>query len=48
MKTAISIPDPVFDAAERIAQHQGLSRSEFYTTAARAYSASRQRRGVTG
>jgi metal-responsive CopG/Arc/MetJ family transcriptional regulator len=37
MKTAISIPDPVFEAAERLAQRLGKSRSELYTTAIRDY-----------
>jgi hypothetical protein len=34
MKTAISIPDNVFAAAERAARKLGVSRSEFYTRAA--------------
>jgi len=34
MKTAISIPDHVFAAAERAARKLGVSRSEFYTQAA--------------
>lgn len=33
MKTAISVPDPVFDAAETVARRLGLSRSELYTRA---------------
>lgn len=37
MKTAISIPDGVFEAAETIAQQLGVSRSEFYTKALQAY-----------
>ncbi|PSR16565.1 hypothetical protein C8255_17135 [filamentous cyanobacterium CCP3] len=37
MKTAISIPDQVFEAAEAIAQQLGVSRSEFYTKALQAY-----------
>jgi len=37
MKTAISLPDPVFEEAEAIAQQLGLSRSEFYTRALQAY-----------
>lgn len=36
MKTAISLPDDVFRAAERVAKHKGLSRSEFYARAIRA------------
>jgi metal-responsive CopG/Arc/MetJ family transcriptional regulator len=37
MKTAISIPDPLFDAAERLAQRLGLSRSELYQRAIADY-----------
>ena len=33
MKTAISIPDTIFEQAEELAQKQGLSRSELYTKA---------------
>lgn len=33
MKTAISIPDKVFDAAETLGKRLGLSRSQLYTTA---------------
>lgn len=33
MKTAISIPDPVFDAAEALARRVGVSRSELYAKA---------------
>jgi metal-responsive CopG/Arc/MetJ family transcriptional regulator len=33
MKTAISIPDKVFEAAERTAKKLGVSRSELYATA---------------
>ena len=33
MKTAISLPDPLFDAGERAAQRLGLSRSELYAKA---------------
>lgn len=37
MKTAISIPDRVFRAAERAAKRQRLSRSRFYAQAVEAY-----------
>ncbi|MGB3202611.1 MAG: hypothetical protein WBA99_17020 [Nodosilinea sp.] len=37
MKTAISIPDGVFEEAEAIAQQLGVSRSELYTKALQAY-----------
>jgi len=33
MKTAISIPDELFEAADRVAKHLGLSRSELYQRA---------------
>ena len=37
MKTAISIPDRIFRAAERAAKRQRVSRSRFYTQAVEAY-----------
>ena len=37
MKTAISIPDPLFEAAEPFAKRMGLSRSELYAVALREY-----------
>ena len=37
MKTAISIPDDVFEGAERTAEALGLSRSELYATAVREF-----------
>jgi metal-responsive CopG/Arc/MetJ family transcriptional regulator len=37
MKTAISLPDVVFEEAERLATQLGLSRSELYTKALKAY-----------
>ncbi|MBC8162765.1 MAG: hypothetical protein H7Z42_16260 [Roseiflexaceae bacterium] len=33
MKTAISLPDPLFTAAEQYAHDKGLSRSELYAQA---------------
>jgi len=33
MKTAISIPDALFEAAERLAKRLGMSRSELYSKA---------------
>jgi hypothetical protein len=33
MKTAISVPDPVFRSAERLASRLGISRSELYSKA---------------
>ncbi|WP_067766607.1 hypothetical protein [Nostoc sp. NIES-3756] len=37
MKTAISLPDSVFEEAEALAKQLGLSRSELYTKALQAY-----------
>ena len=37
MKTAISIPNPIFEAAEDMAGRLGMSRSEFFTTAVSDY-----------
>jgi len=37
MKTAISIPDEVFEAADRAAKKLGVSRSELYATAVHEY-----------
>lgn len=37
MKTAVSVPDEVFESAERLAQRLGMSRSELYANALRQY-----------
>jgi metal-responsive CopG/Arc/MetJ family transcriptional regulator len=37
MKTAISLPDDTFEEATRQAAELGISRSEFFTRAARRY-----------
>ena len=37
MKTAISIPDPIYRAADRLAKRLGVSRSRLYTKAVAAY-----------
>jgi len=37
MKTDISLPDPIFEEAEALAQQLGVSRSELYTEALKAY-----------
>jgi len=47
MKTAISIPDPIFEAAERLARRLGVSRSEVYAKAVSAYLERFQEEGVT-
>jgi metal-responsive CopG/Arc/MetJ family transcriptional regulator len=47
MKTAISIPDPIFRAAERAAKRQKISRSRFYSQAVEAYLKNQSRKHVT-
>jgi metal-responsive CopG/Arc/MetJ family transcriptional regulator len=47
MKTAISIPDPLFQAAEQYAQAKGLSRSELYAKAIQHYLEAVRYQGVT-
>lgn len=37
MKVAISVPDPIFGAAERIARRSGKSRSQIYAEALSEY-----------
>jgi metal-responsive CopG/Arc/MetJ family transcriptional regulator len=37
MKTAVSVPDDVFQKAERLAQRAGRSRSDVYSAALREY-----------
>jgi len=46
MKTAISIPDRLFDAAERVSNRLGISRSRFYAMAIEKVLESDARRGV--
>jgi hypothetical protein len=46
MKTAISIPDRLFNAAERAAKRQKVSRSRFYARAVEAYLKTQQAKGV--
>jgi metal-responsive CopG/Arc/MetJ family transcriptional regulator len=47
MKTAISIPDPLFQAAEQYAQAKGLSRSELYAKAIQHYLETFRYHGIT-
>ena len=46
MKTAISIPDEVFGAADELAKRLGMSRSELYSQAVAAFIASHRSTGV--
>ena len=47
MKTAISVPDDTFDQATKQAAELGISRSEFFTRAARRYLEERASRSLT-
>ncbi len=47
MKTAVSVPDEVFAAAERLAKRMKLSRSELYSRALSEYVAKRAPEAVT-
>jgi metal-responsive CopG/Arc/MetJ family transcriptional regulator len=44
MKIAISVPDPTFEAAERISKRLGMSRSQLYSRAVDAFI--KEHRGV--
>lgn len=46
MKTAISIPDSVFQSAEKLAQRLGKSRSQLYTQALSNYLEQNNEKGV--
>jgi len=46
MKTAISIPDNVFQSAEKLAQRLGKSRSQLYTQALNTYLKQNGEKGV--
>lgn len=47
MKTAISLPDPLFASADALARRLGVSRSELYATALAEYVAKFQAAKVT-
>ena len=47
MKTVVSIPDALFEAAEQLAQRRGLSRSELYATALRQYLQAHRNEAIT-
>jgi predicted transcriptional regulator len=46
VKTALSIPDPLFRAAERAAKRHKVSRSRFYAQAVEAYLKAQRTQGV--
>ena len=47
MKIAISVPDEIFEAGERLAKQLGLSRSQLYADALSAYLSERGAAAVT-
>ena len=47
MKTAISIPDPIFQAAEEAAKQLSISRSELYARAVEQFVAAHCQANVT-
>ena len=47
VKTAISIPDPIFEAAEQLAEQLGISRSRLYAAAVERFVADHRVRDVT-
>ena len=47
MKTAISLPEPLFQAAERLAKRMGLSRSVLFQRALQTYLQRHQDADVT-
>ena len=47
MKTAISIPDPIFEQADQLAHRLGISRSELYASAVQAYVEAHRAENIT-
>jgi hypothetical protein len=47
MKTDISIPNPIYHAAEKLAKELGISLSELYTAALTAYVSEHEGKSVT-
>jgi hypothetical protein len=47
MKTAVSIPEPLFRSAERLAKRLGIPRSRLYARALERFVAEAQERDVT-
>ena len=43
MKTAISVPDALFQSADKLAKQLGMSRSELYSTAVKQFVDAQQR-----
>ena len=47
MKTAVSLPDALFEAADELAKRLGMSRSELIAVALKAYLKDHRQTGVT-
>jgi hypothetical protein len=47
MKTEISVPNPIYEAAQRLAEELGMSLSDFYVAALTAYLATYQNGDIT-
>ena len=47
MKVAISIPDPIFEAADRLAKQRNVSRSQVFAEALAAYLDERNSESIT-
>ena len=47
MKIAVSIPDSIYDAAERLAKRLGISRSRLYSSAIERYVSEARESDVT-
>ncbi len=47
MKTAVSIPDPIFEAAEKLSQRLGLSRSALYARALQEFAETHREEALT-
>jgi metal-responsive CopG/Arc/MetJ family transcriptional regulator len=47
VKAAVSLPDPLFEAADELANRLGISRSELFAAALEAYLRDRRQAGVT-
>jgi metal-responsive CopG/Arc/MetJ family transcriptional regulator len=47
MKTAISVPNDLFESADRLARQLGITRSQLYVRALREYLVTRRHVGLT-
>ncbi len=47
MKVAVSVPDPIFEAADRLAKQRNVPRSRIFTEALEAYLEGRHPEAVT-